>query len=933
MSQANPARRSRLPCSSVVVKAAFLVCAAGTRAASDLEQPAAIVLETFGGAGELTPRSLETALEVRPGMVLFAGDMLRLRKGFIDLARCKAGIGERIRLRAGAAMLLTQPSETVQGGNFEAEPLGLCRLPNLARTPAPRNFSAFPRGASLGETLDERIVRLPPSPRGEIRRALAGLERLKGNTHALLVSIARAIDLESAGLIGDAVIEYEQILNSWPEADWTRGIIERLREQELAVIGARTGADSRRGRVFAFVVGVSRFRGDGIRQLKHADSDARLFADFLQSERGGSLIQNETLWFLANESATRDRITGELTVFLQGKGNGGNTLILYFATHGAYACAGSNWNSKSPGCRSGKGEDAYILTHDSDPEDLKLTAIRMADLHDLITANASQFGRVLLYLDVCHSGNLGALPLETGLTASRVTSNFDDATGTVGLMLASDRQQPRDSVLEYALEDSRLGGGHGIFTFFVVEGLNGQVAARANNTVELQDLMRHVRESVRDWTAGRQSPVYRSTHENIPVVADASKRGVDLPPFARSMLQKRAAGASPPVARSPEQLLQAPVVMSRIGNEEEGQRTILTYLRGDQLPQERSAFAECARKFGEAIVYAPDATFTESRLLFCQGRSLLFDKEYEQARKLLERSIRLDPGRGYAYNALGIAYLEQAQVSKAARAFRDASRMAPYWAYPVHNLALAHEQAGDYEAAIATYRRAMTLAPSASYHAYNLGLLFQRLNRAEEGRQMYRLAIRNGIAGREGNLPARSPWPNLAEGFNALGTLEAATRNAKGAKENFENALGEDPGLVSAAHNLALLEAEQLRDFGSAEVRWRRILNGPDGAHTVPARLALAGHLAARGRLAEAIGQYELLLGLKPEMTSVRRALAVLFVKTGNIAGAVDVAGKKPDSLLVRTQADLERLQRGEEPEDPELRRIFRQRRSLRSKP
>ena len=58
---------------------------------------------------------------------------------------------------------------------------------------------------------------------------------------------------------------------------------------------------------------------------------------------------------------------------------------------------------------------------------------------------------------------------------------------------------------------------------------------------------------------------------------------------------------------------------------------------------------------------APRASsaFDEARMLFCRGRALIFDHAYGAARTMLERSIRLDPARGYAYNALGIAYLEQ----------------------------------------------------------------------------------------------------------------------------------------------------------------------------------------------------------------------------------------------------------------------------------
>jgi len=898
-------------------------------AAPRLEQPAALVLET-GGSCRLVRHGIATEFSVHPGMVLFAGDALHQDTGHTELARCEDGVGQRVRAGAGSAIRF-EPGLPVAAGNaIQLFPLGACRLPALARLPEPRNLAAFAPGEATSGSLQQRLAALPLTRRSAVRNQLEELMKsAAAGLPAILVSIGRALALESAGLLSDSAAEYESIGTQWPEADWTRDILERLRERELTRVMERTRVTARTGRVFAFVVGISRFRDERVPALRFADSDALLFARYLMSERGGALNELENLWFLTNEAATRDRVTGELTAFLRGKGSGENTLILYFATHGAYVCSTA---SQTPG-KPCEREDAYILTHDSDPEDPKLTAIRMADIHDLITANASAFGTVLVYMDVCHSGNLGALPLETGLTSQQVSSELRAPGGNIGLMLASNRQQPKDRVREYALEDPLLGGGHGVFTFFVVHGLNGQVAPSAGNVVEMGSLMRHVEENVRAWTSGRQSPAHHGTRDDLPVVEHADKPGLDLPTVNRNMLQARAGRAA--LHGENDVRLAAlqdrmPPPVSRIRGAQEGQQTILRYLRGDQVPQVREDFVDCARKFAEG---APGSPFTESRMLFCQGRALLFDRRHGEARQLLERAIRIDPGRAYAYNALGIAYLEQAEFRKAAASFADASRLAPFWAYPVHNLALAEEQAGNYDAAAAAYRRALSLAPAASYHAYNLGLLLQRMNLVAEARQMYLLAIRNGVEGRR--LYPRSPssWPNLAEGYNALGTLEAATRHSKAAKRCFEDALSLVPELSSAAHNLALLEARQLGDFSSAEKRWRRILQGPPAAHTPAARLALAEELARRGRLAEATQQYQLLLSDNPELASARRALSILLLRSGDVRGALGVLDAHPHPLLATTRRDLERVLRNQDPLDPELRRIARQHRIPRRNP
>ncbi len=121
-----------------------------------------------------------------------------------------------------------------------------------------------------------------------------------------------------------------------------------------------------------------------------------------------------------------------------------------------------------------------------------------------------------------------------------------------------------------------------------------------------------------------------------------------------------------------------------------------------------------------------ESLLLEGRQDFFEGRALLFDHNFGDAAALLEQSIRIDAGAAYGYNALGIAYLEQAQYDKAIPAFRDAFQRAQQWSYPLHNEALARVQTGDYSGAIKLYQHAMRLTPQYSYLPYNLGLVYQR---------------------------------------------------------------------------------------------------------------------------------------------------------------------------------------------------------------
>ena len=128
---------------------------------------------------------------------------------------------------------------------------------------------------------------------------------------------------------------------------------------------------------------------------------------------------------------------------------------------------------------------------------------------------------------------------------------------------------------------------------------------------------------------------------------------------------------------------------------------------------------------------------------------MLFDKKFPDAAQSAGAIRAHRSGRRpTAYNALGIAYLEQAQFDKAIPAFRDAFRRAQHWSYPLHNEALAYVETGDYQAAIRAYQQAIRLTPQYSYLPYNLGLVYQRLNRRKDAEASYRKAIaRAGFGG------------------------------------------------------------------------------------------------------------------------------------------------------------------------------------------
>jgi len=467
-------------------------------------------------------------------------------------------------------------------------------------------------------------------------------------------------------------------------------------------------------------------------------------------------------------------------------------------------------------------------------------------------------------------------------------------------MLASQANGP-------SLEGPDYGGGHGAFSYFLMDGLNGKADELKRGTVAMSDLSLYVTQAVRSGTAGKQVPKQIGTIDDKYVLADLSKPGIDLKEFTGSTLEAtrrqletgpagadRAQDAQEALRQFREAIAQGRIVPGddrnaftllprlragltpqeyqaeserlRVALEDAGQQVLLRYLAGEAVPQNRGDFLRGSQYFEAAKLLSPDSVYLDSRDFFCRGRAAIFEKDYRGAATLLERAVGLDPQRAYAYNGLGIAALEQADYDRAILAFRDAASRAPYWPYPLHNLALAYAEKGDYENAIQTYRRAMQLAPHTAYVAYNLGLLFERLNRVAEAESMYRQALRFE--------------PDNALALNALGTLRAAAGHNSEAEKFYRQALKSDPTLLAARHDLAVLLAGDSKRSDEAIALWNDNL-ARDAQH-LPSLLGMAGTLAQLNRTAAAERAYERVVSLRPEYVAARLALADLYVKAGD---------------------------------------------------
>lgn len=857
----------------------FLVLLAGSAlcAADTTEEPVGLVLSAANS--KVLRANTETPLATRAGDILFSGDGLRTTDGPASFLYCPDKKSETL-APAGEVILDTKLLKVKAGKLGAPKPVNTCFLPQLVRVAV---ASQQHYGVSMTRGLAKPEGDIVPfgSLSAAVRTELTPFEdtlRANPNDASALVQEAAVFDREK--LEANALAAYRKVAQQWTDAFWVRGRIFELEESLATEAALKAAAIAPGAKTYALTIGISQYEKlPKELWLKYADADAKTFGQHMASLRGGG-VPADQMTVLTNEQATTAAIRNAFQTFLRNRAGKNDTVFILISGHGAVDSRGG-----------------YLMTWDSDPQALSTTAVTISEIQSLLDDELSKVGRVVLMVDIARATAI--LDLKNGAIGSEVEKLGEAQGQMLGLMSA----RPK----EISLEGPQFGGGHGAFTYSLVKGLEGFGDRNDDRFVTAGELIDYARTNVPQLTDNKEHPRDFGSIEDATNLSDLSKQGISLARF-RTVSDPVNGGplylaaASPQAATvstqaqqdvdafqaavqagrvlpnqpgaawdvldrlraelPPEQMFLQENAL-RVALENAAQQVLLRYLEGDQSPQTKTDFDAGSAYMEAAIRLTPESLYLQGRDSFFQGRALLFDQRYPQAQNLLEQSVRIDPGEAYGYNALGIAYLDQADFTRSIPAFRDAARRAPNWSYPLHNLALAYMEEGNYDGAVRSYQQAMKLTPQFSYLPYNLGLVYQRLNRRRDAEREYRHAL--ALA------------PNSAMPLNALGTLKASEGKSAEAEKLYKDALQKDPSLLEARHNLGVLLSGLKGRQNEAIQAWRQNLAAnPD---FLASRLSLAELLAKTGDTAGAIEQYAFVVKDKPEYVAAHVALAGLYFK------------------------------------------------------
>ncbi len=228
-------------------------------------------------------------------------------------------------------------------------------------------------------------------------------------------------------------------------------------------------------RSYAVVIGIAKYKNlPANQQLLFPERDAESIYSILISPEGGN-FRAENVHTLIGPKATLAAIRNELENWLPSVAKDDDRVLVYFAGHGFVS----------------QGQ-AYLAPYDIVLNQIATTAYPMTTL-------GSVFGKVrakwkVLLTDSCHSG---AVTLESDVQT--INRSLIDLTRSVFSLTAS-----RDR--ERSFESPDWGGGHGIFTYYVVRGLEGAADVNHDGIVTADELAEYVRTNVREATEAKQNP-------------------------------------------------------------------------------------------------------------------------------------------------------------------------------------------------------------------------------------------------------------------------------------------------------------------------------------------------------------------------------------------------------------------------------------------
>ena len=258
---------------------------------------------------------------------------------------------------------------------------------------------------------------------------------------------------------------------------------------------------------WAVIIGVGRYQSTDIPSLRYTVSDAESLYEILVGPGGFRKEHVLLITDKTEKTPTLRNIKWALGTFLARSAKKDDTVLIFFAGHGAPEIDQRGVE------RDGLAK--YLIPSDADPDDLYSTALPMDEMQTIFGRVEAE--RMVVFLDACYSGAAGGRTFSSKKTRA---GNLDDQflerlTRSKGRAIIT---ASRPS--EVSIELPEL--GHGIFTYYLVQGLKGAADLNKDGIITVQELYEYVEQQVSVKSrsvGGNQHPVMKGEMEGaLPLV-------------------------------------------------------------------------------------------------------------------------------------------------------------------------------------------------------------------------------------------------------------------------------------------------------------------------------------------------------------------------------------------------------------------------------
>ncbi len=260
--------------------------------------------------------------------------------------------------------------------------------------------------------------------------------------------------------------------------------------EKLSVIYDKGG-----GRIHIITIGINDYQNRlTVPPLQYAVSDARGVANTL--DRLTRTTDKQVVELLDGQ-ATRANLVRQLFEKLPTEVKPADTVVIFFSGHGAPDAATD----------AAGNVETFLLPIDADPSKLFSTAIRMSDVGTILRRLRSE--RIVFLADTCYSGAARGGDASAG--ARTVSIPGLAMKGGIGIKAIPDRPKGKGCAIMTASTGTQVAQEktdlqHGVFTHYLLEGLQGKADLNHDNTVTVDELYEYVRVEVGKATNGNQTP-------------------------------------------------------------------------------------------------------------------------------------------------------------------------------------------------------------------------------------------------------------------------------------------------------------------------------------------------------------------------------------------------------------------------------------------